>query len=69
MKKEFVDHLYESRAAIQLDIDSLVEKSHEGTDGYEEDVLIEIRAELRTRRSQILSVNRTIEKYFEIHGN
>jgi len=67
MKKEFLDYLYELRALVQLDIDRLAEigkqpKSPEmiGSD--------ENMTELRTRRSQIQSVNQTIEKYIDTHS-
>lgn len=67
MKKEFIDYLYELRGLIQVDIDRLVELNRQPKD---ENCLMygdEIQAELRTRRSQIGSVNETIEKYFETH--
>lgn len=69
MKKEFLDHLYELRGLIQQDIDRLVEvckqpsckccdkMSHQS----------EPQAELRTRRSQISSVNESITKYLDLH--
>lgn len=65
MKKEFIDYLYELRALVQADIDRLNESlkmpfNEDSTD-------IEIQAELRTRRSQIGSINETIEKYFTLH--
>lgn len=70
MKKEFIDYLYELRALVQLDIDRLVESRKQPTakccdnmSGQNEN-----EAELRTRRSQIQSINKTIEKYFEIHS-
>ena len=67
MKKEFVDYLYELRALVQLDIDRLVELNKQPRDGNCEGCGSEIRAELRTRRSQIGSINGTIEKYFNTH--
>ena len=65
MKKEFLDYLYELRGKIQLDIDRLVQIA-------KEPISIEQKhcdsdAELRTRRSQIGSVNETIEKYLQFH--
>lgn len=63
MKKEFIDYMYELRASVQEDIDNLVELLKQ----IETVKTVEYEAELRTRRSQIQGVNRTIEKYFEIH--
>jgi len=67
MKKEFIDYLYELRGLIQADIDRLVELNKQPKDGKCEGCGDKIQAELRTRRSQIGSVNETIEKYFEMH--
>lgn len=67
MKKEFIDYLYELRGLIQADIDRLVELNKQPKDGNCQGCGDENQAELRTRRSQIGSVNETIEKYFETH--
>lgn len=67
MKKEFIDYLYELRGSIQADIDRLVELNKQPRDGECDGCGDIIQAELRTRRSQIGSVNETIEKYFETH--
>lgn len=68
MKKEFIDYLYELRGSVQADIDRLVELNKQPRDGNCEDCGFEPEAELRTRRSQIGSINKTIEKYFETHS-
>ena len=67
MKKEFVDYLYELRGLIQADIDRLVDISKQPREANHPEQGAAIDAELRTRRSQIQSINQTIEKYFEIH--
>ena len=67
MKKEFIDYLYELKGLIQADIDRLAELNKQPKDGNCQECGDEIQAELRTRRSQIGSVNETIEKYFETH--
>ena len=67
MKKEFIDYLYELRGLIQADIDRLVELNKQPKDSNCQGCGNETQAELRTRRSQIGSVNETIEKYFETH--
>ena len=65
MKKEFIDYIYELRALVQCDIDRLVDElKSDNTDLTTRD---EIGGELRTRRSQIFSINETITKYLEIH--
>lgn len=64
MKKEFIDFMYELRSLIQSDIDRLYELTKQ-IETKETDV---VQAELRTRRSQIQSLNKTIEKYFETHS-
>ena len=68
MKKEFIDYLYELRAFVQTDINRLVELGKVPKDAKCQGCGDEIQAELRTRRSQISSVNETIERYLEIHG-
>lgn len=67
MKKEFIDYLYELRGLIQADIDRLVELNKQPKDCNCQGCGDETQAELRTHRSQIGSVNETIEKYFETH--
>ena len=67
MKKEFIDYLYELRGLIQEDINRLVELNKQPKDINCQGCGNETQAELRTRRSQIGSVNETIEKYFETH--
>ena len=66
MKKEFIDYMYELRADVQTDIDRLVEIQKQPTDGQGN--RLECEAELRTRRSQIQGINRTIKKYIETHS-
>ena len=56
--------MYELRSLIQSDIDRLYELTKQ-IETKETDV---VQAELRTRRSQIQSLNKTIEKYFETHS-
>ncbi|MFM1755049.1 MAG: hypothetical protein RLZZ236_1988 [Bacteroidota bacterium] len=68
MEKEFIDYLYELRGLIQNDINRLVELNKEPRNANCKDCGDEIQAELRTRRSQISSVNQTIEKYFKTHS-
>jgi transcription elongation factor Elf1 len=68
MKKQFIDYLYELRASVQNDIDRLVELNKLTRNADCKDCGDEIQAELRTRRSQIGSINETIEKYFETHS-
>jgi hypothetical protein len=67
MKKEFIDYMYELRWLIQTDINRLVELNKQPRDGNCQGCGDEVQTELRTRRSQIGSVNETIEKYFETH--
>ena len=69
MKKEFLDFLYELRGKVQLDIDELVELSEQDKCRCCENMSSEdeVQAELRTRRSQIQSINDSIQKYLELH--
>lgn len=69
MKKEFIDYLYELKGLIQADIDRLTElnKHKQPKDSNCQGCGDEPQAVLRTLRSQIGSVNETIEKYFETH--
>lgn len=67
MKKEFVDYLYDLRSLLQSEIDKLVE-----IDGYPKDGRCQgcgdvTKEKLKVFRERILSVNKTIEKYFETH--
>jgi hypothetical protein len=70
MKKEFIDFMYELRSDIQADIDGLVVLSKEPrlkcceAMGGDNDIM----AELRTRRSQLGSLNDTIKKYIDTHS-
>ena len=66
MKKEFIDFMYEQRSLIQEDIDRLAILCEDPP--YEPSDYNETMAELRTRRSQIQSLNATIQKYFDIHA-
>lgn len=68
MKKEFIDYMYELRSLIQQDIDRLVDILKSPQDGNCSGCGNESEAELRTRRSQIGSLNQTIEKYFKTHS-
>jgi hypothetical protein len=65
MKKEFLDHLYELRALVQADIDRLVESSK--TNLEELKISDEELGELKTRRSQLGSINDTIQIYLNLH--
>ena len=69
MKKEFIDYMYEQRASIQLDINRLVLESKQVTYQCCDNMPFqsETHAELRTRRSQIEGVNKTIEMYLKTH--
>lgn len=68
MKKEFIDYMYELRGLVQADIDRLVELNRQEKNSVCEQCGDEIEAELRTRRTQIGSINETIEKYFKTHS-
>ena len=67
MKKEFIDFIYELRGLAQADIDRLVDLNKQPKSSDCKDCENETEAELRTMRSQIGSINDTIEKYFETH--
>lgn len=67
MKKQFIDYLYEQRAEVQAEIDRLVLKSKEPTSIKHENLDNPFTAEIKARRSQILGINMTIEKYLQIH--
>ena len=66
MKKKFLDYLYEKRFTIQVEIDRLVElgKMPKNADDNTPDCLM---TELRTRISQIETVNHIIEEYLDKH--
>lgn len=70
MKKEFLDKMYELRSLVWADIDRLVEVCKQdrcrSCDNMSNEY--EPQAELRTRRSQVGSLNKLIEDYLEIHG-
>lgn len=70
MKKEFLDKMYELRSLVWADIDRLVEVCKQDRcqccDNMSDQN--EPQAELRTRRSQVGSLNKLIEDYLEIHG-
>lgn len=67
IEKDFLDFLYEQRAAVQADIDRLVKALKEPIEeGSNKNRILE--AELRTRRSQIMGINHTIEKYINSHA-
>ena len=68
MKKEFLDYLYKLKALIQLDIDRLIELNKQPIPTKCEDCVSEVMAELRTRRSQLSSLDETIEMYIKIHN-
>ena len=67
MKKEFLDYLYKLKALIQLDIDRLIELNKQPIPTKCEHCGSEVMAELRTRRSQLSSLDETIETYIKIH--
>ena len=66
MKKEYLDYLYELRSSIQNEIKNLEYKYKQPSDDQcsWNDVLL---AELRTRKSQLGSLDSCIEKYLEIY--
>lgn len=68
MEKEFLDYLYKLKALIQLDIDRLIELNKQPIPTKCEDCGSEVMAELRTRRSQLSSLDETIEMYIKIHN-
>jgi len=68
MEKEFLDYLYKLKALIQLDIDRLIELNKQPIPTECENCGSEVMAELRTRRSQLSSLDETIEMYIEIHN-
>ena len=67
MEKEFLDYLYKLKALIQLDIDRLIELNKQPIPTKCKDCGSEVMAELRTRRSQLSSLDETIEMYIKIH--
>ena len=69
MKKEYVDYLYELKGLVQKDIDRLTELSQQPIDGKCQGCGNEVMAELRTRRSQLSSLDETIDMYFKMHSN
>ena len=64
MKKEFLDYLYELRGRIQADIDRLVERQKQPIDTSSHN---DYDCELRMRRGEIQSCNKTIERYLQLH--
>lgn len=71
MKKEFLDELYNVRVRVVQDIERLLELDYQ--DRQEpcstcQSDCDENKAELRTRRSQLESIDKIIEKYLEIHS-
>jgi len=65
MKKEFIDYLYELRGDIQKEIDRLVEAS-KNQDEKCRGCGSPVEAELSTRRSQISSLNWTVNGILKI---
>ena len=68
MKKEFLDYLYELRALIQADINRLIELNKHPIHAKCKDCGSEVMAELRTRRSQLSSLDETIGTYLKIYN-
>ena len=70
MKKKFLDEIYSLRERVNADIERLVEASKQPQSGCTHceissaDVLM---AELRTRRSQLSSIDDTIQSYLTLH--
>lgn len=69
MKKEFLDYLYNLKSLIEADIERLVkigknpkQQCCEKMGGQDENM-----AELRTRRSQLSSLDKTIVQYLDKH--
>jgi hypothetical protein len=72
MKKEFVDYLYKLKSLVQADIDRLSGSLlMQRVCGYydSKSIIHEKEAELRTRRSQLQSIDETIKVYFKIHSS
>ena len=67
VQKNFLDAMYDLRGRVILDITRLDEKKNQPTaEGTSEhDVTM---AELRTRRSQLSSIDTTIEEYLILHA-
>jgi len=69
MKKEFLDYLYSISHLVQDDIKRLVKLEKQPQSQCCDKMLSEreVCAELRTRRSQLSSIDETILKYINIH--
>ena len=69
MKKEYLDYLYGLKSRIEADIDRLGKQTNNPTVQCCENMSSESEAmaELRTRRSQLSSLDETISNYLEIH--
>lgn len=68
MKKEFLDFLYEQRAKVQTEIDLLVEAGKKETPMQIEHLENPVKSELRAKREHIFGINKTIERYLELHS-
>ena len=69
MKKEFLDYIYKLKSRLQEEIKRLVEINENSITiscdyiNCQDEILIE----LKTRRSQLTSLEETIETYLKLH--
>lgn len=71
MKKQFLDEMYDLRSRIVADIERLDKENHQPQAGCKHCEMTSgdvIMAELRTRRSQLSSLDDTIAGYLKYHG-
>lgn len=71
MKKEFLDEIYELRSLVVADIARLVRDTNVievDCKHCKQNSSNEMFAELRTRRSQLSSIDGTIKSYIKHHG-
>lgn len=69
MKKEFLDKIYDLRNRVILDIERLIKNNDNPIQHCKlcQSECNENMAELRTRRSQLSSIDETIETYLKLH--
>ncbi|CAL2056033.1 hypothetical protein [Tenacibaculum sp. 190524A05c] len=67
MKKEYLDFLYEQRESVKKAIKKLDEVCKSPRPANREDLELQTKVELKTRRIQLLGINKAIEKYIDIH--
>lgn len=69
MNKEYLDYLYEKRAEIQKIVDDLVEASKKPMLRCCDNMKYNgIEPELTAVRFNLLGINKSIEKYIELHN-